>query len=179
MLFGTYRVNERKESPPRLSLKFAKGELNFYTCSVQFIEEDLDDVYDWSGDIMNPAWDPKAAIRKLKKHPKMEVCDAILDQSIFAGAGNIFKNEVLFRIAVHPESKVGALPPKKLKEFVDETHNYSFEFLEWKKAYILKKKWLAHTKKTCPRCDIPFTKEYLGKGKRRSYFCTNCQVLYE
>src|SRR5690242_3350858 len=35
MLFGSYRVNERKETSPRLSLEFAKGELNFYACSVK------------------------------------------------------------------------------------------------------------------------------------------------
>ena len=46
MLFGSYRINEGKESPPRLSLKFKKGELNFYACSVQFIEEPLDELYD-------------------------------------------------------------------------------------------------------------------------------------
>ena len=36
--------------------------------------------------------------------------DALLDQDVFAGAGNIIKNEVLHRIRVHPESPVGRLP---------------------------------------------------------------------
>src|SRR5215210_3443589 len=35
MLFGSYRINEDKETPPRLSLQFANGKLNFYACSVQ------------------------------------------------------------------------------------------------------------------------------------------------
>src|SRR5690242_19561318 len=54
MLFGTYRINERKESVPRLSLQFKDGEINFYACSVQFIEESLNEIYDWTEDIMNP-----------------------------------------------------------------------------------------------------------------------------
>ena len=37
LLFGSYRINERKDSTPRLSLGFADGELNFYACSVQLI----------------------------------------------------------------------------------------------------------------------------------------------
>src|ERR1044072_655642 len=41
MLFGSYRINERKDTSPRLSLKFKNGELNFYTCSIKFIEEPL------------------------------------------------------------------------------------------------------------------------------------------
>jgi endonuclease-8 len=40
LMFGTYRVNERKESTPRLSLTFENGELNFYTCSVKIIDGD-------------------------------------------------------------------------------------------------------------------------------------------
>jgi len=30
MLFGSYRINERKEAAPRLSLHFKNGEMNFY-----------------------------------------------------------------------------------------------------------------------------------------------------
>jgi len=178
MLFGSYRINEQKETKPRLSLQFEEGEVNFYACSVQFIEEDVDDVYDFTGDVMNDNWNAAKAKEKLKAQPATLVCDALLDQHVFAGVGNIIKNEVLFRIRVHPESLVGSLPEKQLNELIAEARNYSFDFLEWKKQFVLKKHWLAHTKKICPRCDIPFIKKYAGKTKRRTFFCTNCQVLY-
>ncbi len=179
MLFGSYRINEQKASPPRLSLKFKNGELNFYTCSVKFIEEPLDEIYDWSGDVMNDNWDAKKAKKKLKAHPDMLACDALLDQHIFAGVGNIIKNEVLFRIKIHPESKIGKLPTKQLNLLIKEAKVYSFDFLKWKKAYELRKHWLAHTKKICPRDHIPFEKKHLGKTRRRSFFCNKCQVLYK
>ena len=178
MLFGSYRINERKETTPRLSLKFAAGEINFYTCSVQFIDEDPDIVYDWTSDVMNDHWDPDKAQLKLNQQPTTLVCDALLDQNIFSGVGNIIKNEVLFRIRVHPESMIGALPNEQLRELIDEVRLYSFDFLEWKKNYVLKKHWLAHTKTICPRCNIPLIKKYAGKTKRRTFFCTNCQILY-
>ena len=178
MLFGSYRINEQKESAPRLRLIFKEGEISFYACSVKFIEEDLDEIYDWEADVMSDLWNPAAAKQKLKKIPDALVCDALLDQNIFAGVGNIIKNEVLFRIYLHQESRVGALPAKKLNDLIKEARNYSFDFLEWKKEYVLKKHWLAHTKKICPRCDIPFVKKHLGKTNRRSFFCTNCQALY-
>jgi endonuclease VIII len=180
MLFGSYSIDEKK--PGRLirtGLKFKNGELNFYACSVKIIETPLDEVYDWSSDIMNPAWDPGKARNKLKMMPKTMVADAILDQSVFAGAGNIFKNEVLFRIRVHPESKIGKLPLRKLRQLISETRNYAFDFLKWKKAYVLRKHWQAHTKITCPRCKIRFTKKHIGKTQRRSFFCNNCQKLYK
>jgi endonuclease-8 len=178
MLFGSYRINEDKDAPPRLSLQFDKGVLNFYACSVKIIDEPLDDIYDWSEDIMSDTWDPAAARKKLRGQPDMLACDALLDQHIFSGSGNIIKNEVLYRIKVHPQSLVGKLPVKQLNLLVKETHQYAYDFLKWKKKYELRKHWLAHTKKTCKRCNLPIIKEYLGKTNRRTFFCNNCQVLY-
>jgi endonuclease-8 len=178
LLFGTYRINERKESPPRLSLTFTNGELNFYACSVKFIEGDIDTQYDWTADVMNDHWDPAAAEEKLKAVPDKLICDALLEQDIFSGVGNIIKNEVLYRVHVHPEAATGRIPLPKLHEIITEARIYSFQFLEWKKKYELKKHWLAHTKKTCGRCDLPFVKKITGVKKRRSFFCENCQTLY-
>ena len=178
LLFGTYRINERKESVPRLRLNFETAEINLYGCSVQFLEGDINSHYDWTADVMSSSWNPVKAAGKLQAKPSMLVCDALLNQDIFAGVGNIIKNEVLFRIRVHPASTVGALPPSKLQGLIEQAQIYSFEFLEWKKAYTLKAHWLAHTKRTCPRCLIPLHKEHLEKTNRRSYFCTNCQDLY-
>lgn len=178
LLFGTYRINETKDSLTRLHLGFSKGEINFYTCAIKIIDEPLDDIYDWTADVMNEDFDEKKAMAKLKKIPETLVCDALLNQDIFAGSGNIIKNEVLFRIKLHPRTKVGNIPPKKKKELISETVIYSFDFLKWKKAFELKKHWQAHTKKMCPRCHIPLIKEYMGTTKRRTFFCNNCQILY-
>jgi endonuclease-8 len=179
MLFGTYRINETKDTPARLSLVFSHAELHFYACSVKIFDKPADELYDWSADIMADSWSPDRAFSKLKAKPEMLACDALLDQDIFAGSGNIIKNEVLFRIRIHPLSKVSQIPEARLKEMIKETRQYSFDFLKWKQEFTLKKHWLAHTKKTCPRCNIPFVKEYLGKTKRRSYFCNNCQQLFD
>ena len=180
LLFGTYRVNERRDKPPRLFLRMADGgEINFYACSVREIDRNLDAQYDWSADVMNEAWHPARARKKLRAQPGMLACDALLDQDIFSGVGNIIKNEVLFRIRVHPSSTVGALPARKLCALVAEARQYSFDFLEWKKQYVLKQHWLAHAKTTCPRCNIPFKKAHLGRTHRRSFFCERCQKRYD
>jgi endonuclease-8 len=178
MLFGSYRVNDKKETNPRLSLRFEKGELNFYACSVKLVEGDLDKLYDWTADVMNENWDPAKARMKLKAIPKTLVCDALLDQTIFAGVGNIIKNEVLFRIKVHPKTKLGNLTSRKITELIKEARQYSFDFLEWKRQYVLKKHWLVHTKKICPRDGSGIVKEYLGKTNRRTFYCNCCQKRY-
>lgn len=179
LLFGSYRINEGKDAAPRLHLLFDDGtQLNFYACSIKQIGADLDAEYDWRGDVMNPAWDAALARKKLRAQPATLVCDALLDQTIFAGVGNIIKNEVLFRIRVHPLSTLGTLPAARLRMLVEQARRYSFDFLEWKLAGTLKAHWLAHAKTTCPRCHIPLHKEQLGKTRRRSFFCPRCQKLY-
>ena len=103
--------------------------------------------YDFSSDVMNIGWDPQKAKAKSKLVSKELVCDALLEQNILSGVGNIIKNEVLYRIRIHPESIIGKLPTRKIKQLIEEARNYSFEFMEWKRRFELKKHWLAHTKK--------------------------------
>jgi endonuclease-8 len=179
LMFGSYRINERREQMiPKLSLLIKGVELNFYTCQVKLMEGKADGDYEWEADVMADEWNAASALKKIRALETAQVCDVLLDQQIFSGSGNIIKNEVLFRIAVHPESVVGAMPLKKLKELVKETRNYSFDFLKWKKENVLKKHWLIYKKSMCPRCGIPVQVEHLGKGKRLTCFCNNCQELY-
>ena len=93
--------------------------------------------------------------------------------------GNIIKNEVLWRIRVHPESTIGALPPRKVGDLIRQAREYSFDFLAWKKAFVLKKHYQVHTKQYCPRdgARLSYRKE-LGEKRRRAFFCEECQVLY-
>ncbi|WP_428328975.1 DNA-formamidopyrimidine glycosylase family protein [Mucilaginibacter sp.] len=179
MMFGSYKINSHSNKPPRLHLQFQNGELNFYACVLHLINEPLDKVYDWSADVMSPKWDAKKAIKKIKEQPELLACDALMDQHIFSGVGNIIKNEVLFRTRVHPLSYINELQPKKLKELLNEAVNYSFDFLEWKKANTLKKHWLAYEQKICSRDDVAFHKTDTGKSHRSSFYCNVCQKLYK
>lgn len=179
LMFGSSSVNEqtKPDRSLRLHLQFSKGSLFFYTCAIKMLDAHPDEIYDWEGAVMSESWNPKKARKKLKSMPDTLVCDALLDQNVFAGVGNIIKNEVLYRIRLHPESKVGNITPRKLTQLITEARKYSFDFLEWKREFSLKKHWLAHTKKMCKRCNLPFTKKYCGKTKRRTFFCKNCQEM--
>ena len=178
LMFGSYTIDERKPREARLSLGFDDGELNLYSCAIREIAEPLDEVYDWSADVMSDTWNPRAALRKLRAMPDALVCDALLDQAVFAGVGNIIKNEVLFRIRVHPLSQVAWLSPGKLRELVAQARQYSFDFLDWKRQFVLRKHWLVHNKGVCARCGRKLTRAYLGETDRRTFFCTHCQKLY-
>ena len=180
LMFGSYDINEqtKPDKSLRLALFFSGGSMYFYTCSVKFVELESLSAIDWEADAMSSLWSSEKAEKKLKSNPKMMVCDALMDQNIFSGVGNIIKNEVLFRIGVQPESIIGNLPAKKRKELIAEARNYSFEFLEWKREFTLKKHWLVHTKSICPICGQKLIKKKTGIGKRRSFYCENDQKLY-
>jgi len=181
LMFGSYSIDEqiRPDRSLRLALTCTGGTLYFYTCAVKILEGNLDTLFDWEADVMTDLWKPLKARKKLKQMPGTMVCDALLDQQVFSGVGNIIKNEVLYRIKLHPETLLEHIPPRKITELIREARNYSFDFLAWKKEFVLRQHWLAHTKRTCLRCNLPFVKKHCGATKRRSFFCTNCQVMYE
>ena len=180
LMFGSYSIDENKKPARslRLGLVVSNHTLYFYTCSVRFLPADVNKLYDWQADVLSEEWDPVKARKKLKNIAGTMICDALLDQQIFSGVGNIIKNEVLYRVKLHPENIIKDIPASKLSAVIKEARNYSFDFLKWKKEFTLKKHWLAHTKKTCLRCNLPIIKKYCGKTKRRSFFCSGCQVRY-
>ena len=180
LMFGSYSIDENHKPARslRLALQFPEHIIYFFTCSVKLFPGGGDNIYDWEADVLSDKWNPVRARKKIKAMPKAMVCDVLLDQQIFSGVGNIIKNEVLYRIKLHPENLIKNIPSLKLSALIKEARNYSFDFLKWKREFTLKKHWLAHTKKICLRCDCPITKKYCGKTKLRTFFCTKCQVKY-
>ena len=180
LMFGSYEIDEqtKPDKSLQLNLSFKKGKMLFYTCSVKLVDDAFLKTIDWKADVMSDDWDPKNAKKKMKVQPAMMVCDALMDQEIFSGVGNIIKNEVLFRIGIHPESQIGNLPTKKLDDLLTEARNYSYDFLKWKRINELKKNWQIYHKKKCPKCGEDVIRKDTGKGKRSSFFCEKDQKLY-
>lgn len=53
---------------------------------------------------------------RISKRPHGKIKSVLMDQSIIAGIGNIYSDEILWRSGVHPEERVENLPEAKLKE---------------------------------------------------------------
>lgn len=162
MMFGSWCIDERKLVLLCVFLMFDNGELNFYVCFVWLIDELLDDVYDWCVDVMNDVWDLKLVWCKLKVLLDVMVCDVFLDQIVFVGVGNIIKNEVLFWIGVYFVFWFGDLLLCRFIVLIEQVCVYSFDFLEWKCCFELKKYWQVYMKKVCFLCGGLISKFYLG-----------------
>src|SRR5918996_1438747 len=104
LLFGAFEaeVNHstltgdyKRAYTPRLQLDFENGNIKLFSCSVKFLEtRNAKASYDFTIDIMSPKWSPDKAFDSISSKPDALIADVLLDQEIFAGVGNIIKNEV-------------------------------------------------------------------------------------
>ncbi|SRR5579883_130837 len=177
LLWGSYRINNRKDRRATLSLEFENGDVHFYSSSIKTLDQPLEELYDWRVDVMSRKWDAKYVRSLVRKQPNSYLADVLLDQNLFAGVGNIIKNEVLFRLKFNPLLRVKDLKPKQIAALVDEAHNYSHQFYRWKKRYVLKKHYRIYHKGTCPVCGSKLRAEKLGKRDRYTFWCPVCQAM--
>src|SRR5207244_5490400 len=60
-------------------------------------------------DVLGPDWDPDDAVRRLTADPARPVGEALLDQRVMAGPGNVYRSEVCFLRGVDPRTTVGGV----------------------------------------------------------------------
>lgn len=189
LLFGAFEAelntstltgDYKRAYTPRLQLDFENGNIKLFSCSVRFLEtKNAKASYDFTIDIMSPKWDADKAFDSISSTPEASIADVLLDQEIFAGVGNIIKNEVLWRVRIHPETKVKEIPPSQLKELIAETKKFSLLFYKWRKVFQLRKHLDIYQKSICPRCGAKVKREKTGKRNRISHFCPVCQMRDE
>ncbi|HEY0976013.1 MAG TPA: endonuclease [Flavobacteriales bacterium] len=187
LLFGSFEADVlgitvtgdyKRSREPRLALTFPNGELRTYTCSVVHLEtKDARKLYDRSVDVLARQWDPQQALERMGKTPDERITDVLLDQEVFAGVGNIIKNEVLSLERVHPATPIKDLRPAQRKALVKRARTFSQQFLRWRRAFVLLKHLRIHRKSRCPHCDGPVKHEKVGKRKRMAHYCPKCQPL--
>lgn len=177
LMFGSYRIdNPRPQRIPKLQLRIDGHTVYFYSCAIKVQAKGFEKLYDFSIDLMSPKWDGRQAQQRVKSKPAAKICDVLMDQNVFAGLGNIMKNEILFNLRMHPETTIEKLSAARIRALTKECHTYAWQFYEWKKINQLKRNWLIMRKKKCPICGRKVRKRPTGKLARISHFCTHCQT---
>ncbi|MCP1110187.1 DNA-formamidopyrimidine glycosylase [Ohessyouella blattaphilus] len=108
----------------------------------------------------------------------------LLDQSVIAGLGNIYANEVCFRVGLSPKTPGKKLSKKKAEEILEASKTILTEAIRYKGTTIhtfssngesggYQDHLLVHGQKNCPTCGRELTKEAVGG--RGTYYCKNCQ----
>jgi endonuclease-8 len=178
LMFGSYRIDDAKPGRvPRLELKFKRGVVYFYSCSIQFGADEYLHSRDRKVDLRAEDWDIDHVLDLMNLKKDAWLCDLFLDQNVFAGSGNIIKNEVLFNIRRHPLAKLSQVSKKDWPHLARAVRAYCFNFYEWKKKFELRKHWQVYRQVRCPLCATKLKRENLGKFLRRTFFCPEHQRL--
>jgi endonuclease-8 len=178
MMFGSYRINDpRPGRVPRLELTFKTGTVYFYACSIKFGADEAFQSLDPRVDLMSDKWNQDHVVQLMLRKKNTALCDLFLDQTIFAGSGNIVKNEVLFNIRKHPLTKLAHIPTKDWPKLARAVRDYCRNFYEWKKKFELRKHWQVYRQANCPLCGRKLIRENLGVFSRRTFYCPQHQKL--
>ena len=102
---------------------------------------------------------------------------ALLNQSIFAGIGNIYSDEILFQSKLNPKRKINSLDENELKELfqnIKKVLQYGIDFKGKLEKYS-KDLLIPHRTKNgeCPKCTSKLER-YEISG-RHGFFCPKCQ----
>jgi len=181
VMFGSYTFNSpRTNATPSLSLKTMNNIIEFYRCSIRMIRnEEVDVLFDEEVDIMSEKWNAEKVLELNLNRPDELICDVLLDQAIFAGVGNIIKNEALFLAGVHPLSKTGNVPKAKIQEIVLQARSFSRVFYEArKKGKELNTHMKIYQRSKCPNSGEKVLRMLTGKRRRTSYICPTVQLQY-
>lgn len=178
MMFGSYRIDDPKPNrDPRLTLEFSNGTFYTYACAFRFVEKAGFTDLDRRVDVLSRQWDEAHVLKLIGKKQDAHLCDIFLDQNLFAGSGNIVKNEVLFNIRCHPLTKLSQVRRKDWPLLIHEIRTYCENFYKWKKKYELRRHWQVYKKHKCPLCEKKITREKLGKLERSTFYCVTHQTI--
>jgi endonuclease-8 len=142
-----------------------------------------DDVVGHLGpDLLDPSFDRDEALRRLREDPGREIGQALLDQRLLAGIGNVFKAETLFVRRTSPWTPVGEVGD--LEAMVETAQR----LLEANKAHAAQvttgdprrghEHWVyGRAGKPCRRCRTEIRSAMQGEAPydRITAWCPTCQ----
>lgn len=137
-------------------------------------------------DLLHDDFSAAAVLAALHQAGDREIGDAILDQRIVAGIGNIYKSEGLFLAAIHPRRSARSVTAHELEVFFDEliplmqagrfeygmtiTLPPDLQLEPWMRNWVYRRRG-----QPCLVCATPIEMIRQGDFQRTTYFCPNCQ----
>jgi endonuclease-8 len=143
-------------------------------------------------DVLDPQFDREEALRRLRARPDWAIGDALLNQRILAGLGNVYKSEVLFSCRVHPFALVGSLDEARLGCLVDTARSllranvtarlapmttYAGYRRTTRRDDPRERLWVyGRANRPCRQCGTPIDARKHGTDARVTYWCPTCQT---
>ena len=121
-------------------------------------------------DILAEPLDVNGIVRRLRRaDPARELADALLDQRLVAGIGNLWRAEALFAAGVSPSAGLADLEDEDLRRVVAAASDAmrSGRGARW----VYRRAGLP-----CRRCGTRIVSRRLGESARTAYWCPACQA---
>jgi endonuclease-8 len=105
--------------------------------------------------------------------PEREVGDALLDQRLVAGIGNLWRAEALWEARVSPWRPLGEVADGELRAVLEAAHTLMRTSLEGSRP---PRRVYRRPGRPCPRCGTAVRSAPQGDHARTAYWCPTCQV---
>lgn len=123
-------------------------------------------------DILAPEFDADRAVRALRTTTTRQLGDALLDQRLIAGIGNIFKSEACFAAGMSPWRTSAELSDDQIRDVLDAGRRLMQESVaEGRPRPAVYRR----TGQPCRLCSTPIAARGQGDANRRTYWCPRCQ----
>jgi hypothetical protein len=114
--------------------------------------------------------------------PQTTVAEALLDQRVACGVGNVYKSEVLWACELNPFTPVGALDDDQRSRLIEMAAHLLRSNLDAPARVTVRgtPDGLAvygRFGKPCPRCATPIEVRKHGEQARVTYWCPSCQLF--
>jgi endonuclease VIII len=140
---------------------------------------DMDAVAHLGPDLLGDDWEPRIAAANLAADPDRGLAEALLDQRVMAGVGNVYANEICFIFGHLPTSPVRDV--KDPLRVAQRTRDMLWlNRVRWNRTTTGDTRpgrdvWVYGRKgKPCRRCGTPI--RFDDSGERVSYWCPVCQT---
>jgi formamidopyrimidine-DNA glycosylase len=126
-------------------------------------------------------WDAGEALRRLRQHPDRAIGETLLDQSVIAGPGNVYKCEICFLRGVDPWTPVGDVPDHEalvdLTRRLMQANRRTGTQITTGDERPGRQRWVyGRGGQPCRRCGTPIRRKAQDPGGERvTYWCPACQ----
>jgi endonuclease-8 len=142
-------------------------------------------------DLLGETFDDAVALERARERPTLEIGDALLNQRIMAGVGNVYKSEVLFACGANPFARVAGIADEELRHLFDTARRMLQANVSEKLAPMTTYTGYRRTTRRndpterlyvygrarlpCRRCGTAIRVKPQGPNARLTYWCPKCQ----
>ncbi len=178
-----FKAMEEEPAYDRLLLHFANGyHLAYYAMRKLGQVEVIDDVERFvrerglGPDVLDPAFD-LATFKELVEGRRVMTKAFLMDQHTVAGIGNVYADEILFQVKIHPRTKINRLDEETLEDLFHAVKDVLEQAIacraqpdRFPDTFIAPHR---HEGGKCPICGAEL--ERVKVSSRTAYYCPECQ----